>query len=139
MTNDKIQMNHKNPNNKKGVTFPEVLVAIVIVAFVLIGLLDMFGRGHLLVELNKRKTEALFLIQRRVEGIKADPNYDGLVGLYNDRTESATLSGGIPAAIKHSLIENQYGTRIYVEITWNDILDNGQVKEYLVVMRADHE
>ena len=134
--------------NNKGITFIEVLLATVITAYVLIGLMDMFGRGYLILELNKHKAIALGLAEYKMEEIKAFPKFGKLYKNFhtedpadNDEKTWEPVFVDKIAAERHAIItpENGNPKKIIVWVTWNDILSNTALEENLVTVVVDHD
>lgn len=58
-------------NNKKGMSLPEALLGILITVFVVIGSLEMFGRGHQLLSYSYHRTTAINIAKEKLEYLKS--------------------------------------------------------------------
>lgn len=54
-------------NNKKAISLPETLIGLLITVFVVIGSLEMFGRGHMLLAMANHRTTAINFARARIE------------------------------------------------------------------------
>ena len=72
--------------NRKGFTLIEILIAMVILTIVSVGLGKFVATFLHTVGTSTAKTVATAVAQERLELIRADPNYAGLVATYNAQT-----------------------------------------------------
>lgn len=84
-----ITSTHRNKisRNSKGFTLVELLLAVLILGFTLVGLIQVFIRCSALAELAQNKTVVMSLLQGRMENIRGRA-YEDVVALYH-----ATTSG----------------------------------------------
>ena len=69
-------------HSQRGFTLIEIMIALVILTFVILGLGTATATALRVVTLSDRATAAIQLADGRIEEIQMDPNYNGLDTLY---------------------------------------------------------
>jgi len=117
----------KLSDKNKGFTLVELLLATLILAFVLVGLIQVFIRCSILTELTRNKTAAMSEALAKMEEIRNN-NYDLILTKYNDTTFTLNQLNAIGKSGNGYIYVTQVQTgllEIEIVITWWDTAGRG--------------
>ena len=114
--------------DQKGLTFMEVVIAMMIAAIMLVGFLQTCNSSALMLRNIKYRVSAINLAQAEIEDVKA-LGYDGaVIGVTITNVlidEGATAAGGddvtgtVTTTITNTTSGPDNGRKIVAQITWN--------------------
>jgi type II secretory pathway pseudopilin PulG len=113
--------------DQRGVTLLEVLIAAILLIIIFFGLAQYYTRGrtHLNYEEDRRKATAV--AQDRIDGIRRDYSYDGLMSL--NGTDTTYVVDQRDYIVKHEILPNtpeDQSTTLHLTIEW-DVKVSGSV------------
>ena len=121
----------------QGFTLVELLMAVIILGFVLVGLIQVFLQCSVLAELSSNKTTAMSELQGKMEEIR-NSTYSSIAGTYDNATfdlSQLTGKGVIDVdSTNADLLEikivaswqNKYGRIIGEDLNLDGVLDAGE-------------
>lgn len=118
----------RNPlGDQRGLTLLEVLIAAILLIIIFFGLAQYYTRGrkHLGYEEDRRKATAV--AQDRIDGIRRDYSYDGLMSL--DGTDTTYVVDQRTYIVSHEVLPNtpeDQSTTLHLTIEW-DVRVSGSV------------
>ena len=122
-----------------GFTFLEVLATIVILSIALIALMEMLPNALVLDGRMERETKAIFLAQRKMEGVKGKIIYD----FDPDYSESATAFPSPDATFKYTVSDDQgaeikeIAVNVWYDKDGDDLIDDDEEAVELNTKIAD--
>ena len=109
----------------KGITILETVISIIIVAFVLIGMLQLYSYGAILSSIAKHKASAMNLAQSRIEE-EIDKLYSDITAgtttrqVKIDTGKTGSTGDDINGTMTTAISSVSEGYKIIVTVTWND-------------------
>lgn len=112
---------------QKGMTLIEVIVSMFIVAFMLVGMIQLYSLGNIQSVLARHKTMAVNLAQAEIEGLK-NASYEGIVladypstkQVKIDTGKTASTADDIDGVMVTEVSSISQGYKVIVNIFWND-------------------
>ena len=112
---------------QRGMTLIEVIVSIFIVAFMLVGMIQLYSLGNIQAVLARHKTMAVNLAQAEIEDLK-NASYEGIVltdypstkQVKIDTGETASTADDIDGVMVTEVSSISQGYKVIVNVFWND-------------------